>query len=70
MSGAGGERRRALRGVRPVKPNPQKPIGSYNAHRVEITLDSGLTIDGEMFDPKPGRHLTITAADVVRFVRA
>jgi len=61
---------KALRGVRPVKPHPQKPVGSYNAHRVEITLDSGLTIDGELFDPAPGRHLTITAADVVRFVRA
>jgi len=61
---------KALRGVRPVKPHPEKPIGSYNAHRVEIALDCGLTIDGEMFDPVPGRRLTITAADVVRFVSA
>lgn len=61
---------KALRGVRPVKPHPEKPIGSYNAHRVEIELECGLTIDGELFDPKPGRHLTITAADVVRFVKA
>jgi diacylglycerol kinase (ATP) len=61
---------KAVRGVRPVKPHPDKPIGSYNAHRVEISLDCGLTIDGEMFDPVPGRRLTITAEDVVRFVKA
>jgi len=61
---------KALRGVRPVKPHPEKPIGSYNAHCVEISLDCGLTIDGELFDPVPGRHITITADDVVRFVRA
>ena len=55
---------KALRGVRPVKPHPEKPIGSYNAHRVEIALDCGLTIDGELFvsgflaDPDPRNRRT------------
>ncbi|MCP5040063.1 MAG: hypothetical protein GY944_03470 [bacterium] len=42
---------------------------SRNAGRVELSLDCGFTVDGELFDPEPGRRVELTADDTVNFVR-
>lgn len=42
---------------------------SRNVHRAELHLDCGLTVDGEMFTPQPGRIVRIEADHRVRFVR-
>ena len=42
---------------------------SLGAERIELTLDSPFTIDGQFFEPIPDRPLVLTAADTVRFVR-
>ncbi len=60
---------RALRGVRPVAPRRDNEFYSRNAGRVDIRLDCGLTIDGELFEPIPGREISVTADERVRFVR-
>ena len=41
----------------------RKVFDSFGAERVELTLDSPFTIDGEFFEPEPGRPLVVTAAD-------
>lgn len=43
---------------------------SHNLHQVELRMDSGLVLDGELIAPDEGRILTITADDCVDFVRA
>jgi hypothetical protein len=43
---------------------------SRNAKRVDLELSCGFTVDGELVDPWPGRILSITAENRVRFVRA
>lgn len=43
---------------------------SRNAKQVELRLDCGFTVDGELVGPEPGRIVTVTADDTVRFVRA
>ncbi len=43
---------------------------SRNLHSLELTLDCGAMLDGEMFDPKPGRVVHVSAHDRLRFVRA
>jgi hypothetical protein len=49
----------------------QLPAGfdSLGAERIELTLDGPFTIDGQFFEPVPGRPLTLTAPETVRFVR-
>jgi len=42
---------------------------SLGAERIELTLDGPFTIDGQFFDPMPGRPLVLTAPETVRFVR-
>jgi diacylglycerol kinase (ATP) len=43
---------------------------SCNANRVALRLDCGFTVDGELFDPVPGRQLEISADHTLQFVRA
>ena len=43
---------------------------SRNAQRVALLAGCGLTVDGELIEPKSGRVVSITADRVVRFVRA
>jgi hypothetical protein len=43
---------------------------SRNAKRVDLELGCGFTVDGELVEPCPGRTLSITAENTVRFVRA
>ncbi len=48
------------------------PADSYRsggARRLELWLDGPFTIDGEFFTPAPGRPVTVTADETVRFVR-
>jgi hypothetical protein len=48
---------------------PENVFFSTGADRVGLELDGPFTIDGQFFEPEPGRALEITAADRVRFVR-
>jgi hypothetical protein len=43
---------------------------SRNASRVDLRMDCGFTVDGELVEPAGGRIASITGDDVVRFVRA
>ncbi len=43
---------------------------SRNAKRVDLELSCGFTVDGELLEPWPGRTLSITAENTLRFVRA
>ena len=47
---------------------PDSPYFSRNVERVELTLDCGITLDGEMFAPHPRRHATLVADHRVRFL--
>jgi len=65
---------RSLVGILRGKPLPfvkeENGYTSRNAKQVEMRLDCGFTVDGELFDPKPGRQVTISADDTIQFVRA
>jgi diacylglycerol kinase (ATP) len=53
-------------------PRPDKPAHGYLSHNVDqvkLQLDCGLFIDGELFQPKPGRVVRIEADQRLRFVR-
>ena len=43
---------------------------SHNAPRVELRLDSGFTVDGEIFEPVPDEVVTLTADRRITFLRA
>ena len=62
---------RVLRGVEPVNEAGTTETGytSHNVFSSELTLDCGLTIDGELFQPQPGRTVKLTADERLRFVR-
>lgn len=42
---------------------------SRSSDRVALAMDCPFTLDGEMFEPTPGREIILTAADEARFVR-
>jgi hypothetical protein len=52
-----------------VRNLPPGMAESRGAERVELTLDTPFTIDGEFFAVRPGGRLVLTAAERVRFVR-
>jgi hypothetical protein len=58
-----------LRGRPRPHVRPEAGYTSRNVHRAEITMDCGLTLDGELFPPLPGRRLRVEADHRVRFVR-
>ncbi len=64
----------ALTGILRGKPRShvteENGFTSRNAGRVELCLDCGFTVDGELFDPEPGRRVELTADDTVQFVRS
>jgi len=62
---------KVLRGLEPVNEEGATETGytSHNVFTSELTLDCGLTIDGEIFEPRPGRKVTITADERLRFAR-
>jgi diacylglycerol kinase (ATP) len=43
---------------------------SKNVFTTELKLDCGFTIDGEMFEPVPGRTVRLAADERIRFVRS
>lgn len=59
-----------LRGRRPRRADVDPRFVSRNIHLGELTLACGLTIDGELFAPRDGRVVRLTASDPVRFVRS
>lgn len=60
---------RVLRGRRPKRSGlPDSLYESRNVERVDLTLDCGISLDGEMFDPRPGRRATLTADHRIRFL--
>lgn len=48
---------------------PEDSYLSRTVERVALTMDCPFTLDGEMFQPTPGKELVLTAADEARFVR-
>ena len=62
---------RVLRGVEPVNAAGATETGytSHNVFTSQLTLDCGLVIDGEIVAPRPGRTVTLTADERLRFVR-
>jgi hypothetical protein len=65
---------RALPGIlagRPAKRVDERSgYTSRNARRVDLRMSCGFTVDGELVEPAGDRIASITADDVVRFVRA
>ena len=59
-----------LRGRPPAPSVGTSGYCSRNVERVILHMDSGFTIDGELFDPEPGRTLRLEADRRLRFVRA
>ncbi len=49
---------------------PENGCHSHNVHQLDLQLDVGLILDGELFDPIPGRRVRITADENVRWLRA
>lgn len=60
----------ALYGKRGRFVTPENGYASTNGERLEITLDSGFTLDGELFHAPPGTQLCITAPATATFLRA
>lgn len=42
---------------------------SRNVHHAELLVDCGITVDGELWRPEPGRRIRLTASDTVELVR-
>jgi len=60
----------AIRGRKPRGADTDTRLCSRNAHDVELAIECGLTIDGEMYTPRPGRTVHLDADRRVRFVRS
>jgi hypothetical protein len=50
--------------------NPENGYTSRNVDRAELRMSCGFTVDGELWQPDPGRSVSLTAERVVHFVRA
>lgn len=60
---------RLLRGREPKHLGDRASLyASRNVERVELTLDCGISLDGEMFAPLRGRHAALEADHRVRFI--
>jgi diacylglycerol kinase (ATP) len=60
---------RVLGGKEPRGLNADEVLfDSRNVEKVELVLDCGISLDGEMFDPLPGRHATLVADHRIRFL--
>jgi diacylglycerol kinase (ATP) len=60
---------RLLRGRTPASgPDHSDLYVSRNLEKVELTLDCGISLDGEMFGPRPGRRATLSADHRIRFL--
>ncbi len=60
---------RVLGGKEPRGLNPEEvAFDSRNVEKVELVLDCGISLDGEMFSPLAGRRATLTADHRIRFL--
>jgi diacylglycerol kinase (ATP) len=59
-----------LRGRKPRRATDNGAYLSRNVHCGELTIECGLTIDGEMFSPRDGRSVRVDATEPLRFVRS
>jgi diacylglycerol kinase-like protein len=59
-----------LYGRPPAFITPEAGYTSRNVNDIELRLDCGLVLDGELFTPEPGRVVRVSADRRVRFVRA
>ena len=57
-------------GRAPAFATPENGYTSANAERVDLRIDSGFTIDGEIFEPIPDESIRLEADRRVTFVRA
>jgi diacylglycerol kinase family enzyme len=61
---------RVLRGRPPFPGMPTPGYLSHNVRQVELHLDCGFLVDGELFPPVPGRVVRIGTDQRLRFVRS
>jgi hypothetical protein len=54
----------------PAHATPEAGYWSRNVDDATLCFDCGVTLDGELFDPVPGRVARLSARDRVRFLRA
>lgn len=60
---------RLLRGRTPTRSAASSDLYvSRNLEKVDLTLDCGISLDGEMFDPRTGRQASLSADHRVRFL--
>jgi len=50
--------------------NRENGYTSVNARQIDLRIDCGFTVDGELIEPAPDRIVRLTARERVRFVRA
>lgn len=58
----------ALRGRAGWFVTPENGYASYNGDRVEIDIDAGFTLDGELFTAGPGTRIRLTAPAAASFL--
>jgi len=59
-----------LRGHPPAFVTPERGYTSRNVHQLELRLDAGLVLDGELLPPVADRTVRLSAVEGVRFLRA
>jgi len=59
----------ALRGRRGRFVTPENGYTSYNGDVLDLEIDAGFTLDGELFDVGAGTHVRITAPAAASFLR-
>ena len=60
---------KVLRGLPPPRFALDSGYCSHNVERLTLQMDCGYTIDGELFEPQPGRTLHLAADHRLRFIR-
>ncbi len=61
---------KVLRGLPPPPFALDSGYCSHNVERLTMQMDCGFTIDGELFEPQPGRTLHLATDHRLRFIRA
>ena len=61
---------KVLRGLPPPPVALDSGYCSHNVERLTLQMACGFTIDGELFEPRPGRTLYLAADHRLRFIRA
>ena len=61
---------RVLRGLPPPPFALDSGYCSHNVEHLTVQMDCGFTLDGELFEPQPGRTLHLATDHRLRFIRA